>query len=267
MLKEENLKEDKIMGIGIAVPGLINKNENILEFAPNLGWNKLDIIKYFKSKLEFSETVTGNQVPIILENEANAAAAGEREFVYPESDNMVYVSINEGIGCGIFFNGELYRGASGNAGEFGHIIIDEEGKTCHCGNRGCWETMASTDYIKNRYQELTGNELNLQTIKKSLQIREQKLIQVLEETADNLGLGLANIINSLSPDLLIIGGDIVKFQDYIEPEIMNVLQEKSIDISLEQVEVKFTKLKGLAVVRGLASHVFDESVSLLKQRA
>jgi len=115
------------------VPGLIDKVKGILEFAPNLGWKNVYISKIFKDKYN---------LPVILNNEAKAAAIGERESIYPNINNMVFVSINEGIGCGIFFNGGLYRGASGNAGEFGHIIIDTNGPLCTCGNKGCWETFS-----------------------------------------------------------------------------------------------------------------------------
>jgi len=131
MREEKNLKFDNFLGIGVAVPGLIDKENGILEFAPNLGWKNVHISKIFKDKYS---------IPIVLNNEAKVAAIGERELIYPEIDNMVFVYIAEGIGCGIILNGELYRGASGNAGEFGHITIDTNGPLCHCGNKGCWET-------------------------------------------------------------------------------------------------------------------------------
>jgi len=93
MIEEKHLKLKDFLGIGVAVPGLIDKVKGILEFAPNLGWKNVYISKIFKDKYN---------LPVILNNEAKAAAIGEREFTYPKINDMVFVSINEGIGCGIF---------------------------------------------------------------------------------------------------------------------------------------------------------------------
>ena len=98
---------------------------------------------------------------------------------------MVFVSINEGIGCGIFFNGGLYRGASGNAGEFGHIIIDTNGPVCHCGNKGCWETFASESYIVNRYLKLPNSNKEL----------TKKEVYQLGKNGDKKIIEIFNLIN------------------------------------------------------------------------
>ncbi|MFW6308680.1 MAG: ROK family protein [bacterium] len=258
VLTEEKLNQKKILGIGIAIPGLVEKSDNILQFAPNLGWEQVDIVKHFSEY----------QVPIILENEANAAVVGEKEFIYPQQQNMVYVSINEGIGCGIIFNGILYPGASGNAGEFGHIIIDNEGRKCHCGNRGCWETLASINYIINEYKEKTGQEIkNIKEINHILKNQKRtQLINILHRTGFNIGLGLVNIINSLSPEMLIIGGNINLFKSYIENEILNIIEKKALSISSKKLDLQFSKLNESAAVHGLASIVFDESISMIKIR-
>ncbi|MFW6410197.1 MAG: ROK family protein, partial [Halanaerobiales bacterium] len=158
-------------------------------------------------------------------------------------------------------------GASGNAGEFGHIIIENNGRKCHCGNHGCWETMASTDYIINRFQQSTGIEINnIKEITRFLGNNEYKeLTQIIQDTASHIGLGLVNIINSLSPELLIIGGDIILFKDYIKEKIKEIIKKRALEISYNQLDLKFSKLNDLAVVYGLASKVFDKSISLIKQ--
>lgn len=256
MREEKNLKLDNLLGIGVAVPGLIDKEKGILEFAPNLGWKNVYILKIFKDKFN---------LPVILDNEAKAAAIGEREFIYPKMDNMVFISINEGIGCGVILNGELYRGASGNAGEFGHIIIDTNGPECHCGNKGCWETLASESYIVNRYLKLSNSNKEL-TKKEIYQLGkngDKKVIEIFNETGRNIGIGLVNIVNGLSPELLVIGGGIVEIKDYIYEEIIKKLEESALSISYKKVEIKFSELAGLAAVYGMADLIINERIKFI----
>ena len=256
MIEEKNLKLDNLLGIGVAVPGLIDKEKGILGFAPNLGWKNVYISKIFKDKFN---------LPVILDNEAKAAAIGEREFIYPKMDNMVFISINEGIGCGVILNGELYRGASGNAGEFGHIIIDTNGPACHCGNKGCWETLASESYIVNRYLKLSNSNKEF-TKKEIYQIGkngDKKIIEIFNEAGRNIGVGLVNIINGLSPELLVIGGGIVEIKDYVYEEIIKKLEESALSVSYRNVEIKFSELGSLAAVYGMADLIINERIKFI----
>jgi predicted NBD/HSP70 family sugar kinase len=256
MREEKNLKLDNLLGIGVAVPGLIDKEKGILEFAPNLGWKNVYILEIFKDKFN---------LPVILDNEAKAAAIGEREFIYPKMDNMVFISINEGIGCGIILHGELYRGASGNAGEFGHIIIDTNGPECHCGNKGCWETLASESYIVNRYLKLSNSnkELTKKEIYQLGKSGDKEVMEIFNETGRNIGIGLVNIVNGLSPELLVIGGGIVEIKDYIYEEIIKKLKESALSVSYRNVEIKFSELAGLAAVYGMADLIINERIKFI----
>ena len=256
MIEEKNIKLDNLLGIGVAVPGLIDKVKGILEFAPNLGWENVHISKIFKDKYGLT---------VVLNNEAKAAAIGERGSIYPKINNMVFVSINEGIGCGIFINGKLYRGASGNAGEFGHIIIDTNGPLCHCGNKGCWETLASENFIINSYLKLPNSNKKL-TKKEIYQLGkngDKKVIEIFNEAGRNIGIGLVNIINGLSPELLVIGGGIVEIKDYIYDEIVKKLEESALSVSYKKAEIKFSKLGSLAAVYGMADLIINERIKFI----
>lgn len=256
MIGEKHLKLENLLGIGVAVPGLIDKAKGILEFAPNLGWRGVPITRIFK------ETYN---LPIILNNEAKAAAIGERALVYPKVNNMVFVSINEGIGCGIFLNGKLYRGASGNAGEFGHITIDTNGPLCHCGNRGCWEIFASENYIMNNYLKLPAS--NPQLSKKEIyqlgKNGDQRIRAIFSETGKNIGIGLVNIINGLSPELLVIGGGIVNIKEFIYEEMIKRLQESALSVNYKKTNIKFSKLGSLAAVCGMAELIINERIRFI----
>ncbi|SFL64469.1 ROK family transcriptional regulator [Halanaerobium salsuginis] len=253
VLSDQQIKAEKILGLGIAVPALINRAKKRLEFAPNLGWKKLAISEVLAEYFSF---------PILIENEAKAAVIGEKEFIYPDDDNLVFVSINEGIGCGIILDGKLYTGASGNAGEFGHLIIDSDGPVCHCGNNGCWETMASENYLKNNISKYLAREVSLVEIAQ-LDFGENNLDQLLKEYAANIGIGLVNIINSLSPEQIIIGGEILKIQEKLLPTIKKIISKRSLQISGDYVKINFTELDGKAAVYGLAALVFNSSIEII----
>lgn len=256
MIEKKNLKLEDFLGIGVAVPGLIDKVKGVLEFAPNLGWKNINISKIFKDRYG---------LPIILNNEAKAAAIGERGASYPQINNMVFISINEGIGCGLYINGQLYRGASGNAGEFGHITINTNGPKCHCGNRGCWEIYASENYIVNRYLELSGDKkkLSKEEIYSLGKNGDKTALKIFHEIGKNIGVGLVNIINGLSPELLVVGGGIVEIKDHIYEEIIKKLEESCLSVSCKKTTIKFSKLGSMAAVYGMADLIITARIRFI----
>ncbi|MFP4016913.1 MAG: ROK family protein, partial [Halanaerobiales bacterium] len=249
--KDSGISVDRVIGMGIALPGLINDEQGLLYFAPNLEWRNIEIKEYFKREFEF---------PVLIENEAKAAVLGEREFIYPEADNLVFVSINEGIGCGIIFDGNLYRGASMNAGEFGHIRIDSDGPRCHCGNKGCWETLASLNYIVYMYQQETGQKIVPDQVTDLLLSGDKTLISIIKSTARNIAVGLVNIINSLSPEMLVIGGDIIEYREYMMETIDDILAERTLDVLYENTNIVYSQLGNNASLFGIARMVFDNNI-------
>ena len=249
MLNLNQISEKRILGIGISFPGLIDRDSKSLVFAPNLGWQNVNVLKLIRKSFNF---------PVIVENEANAAALGEKVFGESEAKNLVYVSINEGVGCGIIINNRLYRGSNGNAGEFGHIIIDNAGQQCHCGNKGCWETISSETFIKNRVNSLSGYDLNIEEIYEKAHNSDQQITSILNTVGSNIGLGLVNIINALSPDELIIGGNIVKAEKFIKDAISLVIKENVLTIFSDKINIKFSELIKSAPSYGTAQMVFNK---------
>ncbi len=134
-----------IIGIGIGVPGIVN-NEGEIILAPNLGWKNVDLQTVLHEKYD---------VPILIDNEANAGAYGEKRFGVGQSFNdIIYVSIGIGIGVGLILNGELYKGNNGFSGELGHMTIEVHGENCRCGSKGCWELYASEQALLKRAERL-----------------------------------------------------------------------------------------------------------------
>ncbi|SPE55707.1 ROK family protein [Verrucomicrobia bacterium] len=219
-------------GIGISLPGRIDEVSQHLIFAPTLGWTDLDL----KAPLE---KATGLKVS--LENAANACALAELwSGRHMEGiRNLVAVTVSDGIDVGLVMNGQLVRGAGGLAGEFGHVTQAPDGFLCRCGNRGCWETLASNAAAVRYYGELTrvrkgeiGSKSNMASVPFSdlLRLVEQGdtlACKALDKMAHHLGNGIAMLVTGLAPDLLIVVGNIARVWHRVEPIVLRSIQTKS----------------------------------------
>lgn len=189
-------------GIGICLPGRTDREFGKLIFAPNLKWPVLSL----KLKIE---RATGLRVK--MDNVANACALSEVWFGSSDGlHDIVVVNVSEGIGTGIFANGELLRGENGMAGEFGHIQIKPDGPLCACGSRGCWETLASNRSAVAAYVKLAAQSSppSFDLLVKLAQNGDRLAIQALTQMAEYLGIGIRMISIGLAPKEIIIVGEI-----------------------------------------------------------
>ncbi|HYK88226.1 MAG TPA: ROK family protein [Acidobacteriota bacterium] len=200
-------------GIGISLPGRIDSKTNKLCFAPNLHWRSVDI----KTPLA---RATGLEVE--LENAANACALAETWF--GPNDNtrdLVVVTVSEGIGIGLFMNGQLVRGPDGMAGEFGHSTLEVDGPLCGCGNRGCWEMLASNRAALRHYSQ-SAEASEVPTYLELLALADQGDVQAakaLDTQALYLGRGLRTLAAGLAPAAIVIVGEIALAWDRVGPKI------------------------------------------------
>lgn len=214
-------------GIGVALPGRIDLGSNRLIFAPNLAWKSVDL----KSALE---EATGLEVE--LENAANACALAEiwggahSENVH----NLIAVTISEGIGVGMVLNGQLVRGTSGLAGEFGHVTIQEDGPLCSCGNRGCWEACASNAAAVRYFLESEpahggpngSSRPTFESIIKLAQEGHPQASATLERMARQLGAGVAMTVAGMAPDVVVIIGEVTRAWDQVGRIIDEVVAKR-----------------------------------------
>ena len=208
-------------GIGVSLPGRVDLSSQKFIFAPNLGWHAADL----KGQLE---NATG--LSVSMENAANACALSEFWFGKHVEGvrNLVVVTVSEGIGVGMILNGQLVRGTSGLAGEFGHVAIDEDGPQCGCGNRGCWEVFASNLAAMRYYNEAGSKKHPVKTYLEIL-VRAQHgdplAAKTLERMAKYLGKGIAMLVMGLAPDVIIVVGDVTHVWDKIHPIIADVVRQ------------------------------------------
>jgi len=214
-------------GIGVSMSGRVDLRSSRLMFAPNLGWQPVD----FRQPLE---AATG--LPVQLENAANACALAEFwSGTHPEEvRNLVAVTIYEGIGVGMILNGQLVRGTSGMAGEFGHVTVQEDGPPCKCGNRGCFEACASNNAALRYFKEAAlangqaapGIEANFDLILKLAEAGDLAAAATLERMAHFLGIGLAMIITGLAPDVIVVVGGVSRAWNRVGPIINEVISRR-----------------------------------------
>jgi len=194
----------KIEGIGLSLPGRVNPETGRLVFAPNLKWRDVDLR---------TPIAAATGLDIELDNAANACVLAAVWFDRMEScRNLVVVTVSEGLGAGIFTNGQLVRGLAGMAGEFGHVPVDPEGPVCGCGSRGCWEVFGSNRAALRYYLESRSGEAGL-TFPELLNLADQgdtKAAAALEKMAHYLGHGMRLIVASLAPERIIILGHLTR---------------------------------------------------------
>lgn len=216
-------------GIGVSLPGRVDDSSQRFVFAPNLGWREEDL----KPRLELA---TG--LPVELENEANACALAEFWFGHQTEGvrNLVAVAVSEGIGTGIILNGQLVRGPSGLAGEFGHIALSEGGPECSCGNRGCWEVYASNwaalRYYAGSSKPRSGHERGGATMSFDglMSLAEQgdvRAVSALEQMGRYLGTGLAMLVTGLAPEVIVIVGEVTRAWERLGPIVADQVKKHS----------------------------------------
>ncbi|MGF7048309.1 putative NBD/HSP70 family sugar kinase [Paenibacillus sp. DS2015] len=228
-----------IVGIGVGVPGMVAEDGTVL-FAPNLEWENVPL----KSLLE--ETFG---IHVTIDNEANAGAQGELHYgAGVDVQHLIYISAGMGIGSGIIFTGELYKGSSGYAGETGHMTIEADGRICSCGNRGCWELYAS---------ELTyldpSRKLPAQSTRELIQYaqeHEKSTLALYEEIGRYLGIGITNIVNSFNPERVIIGGPLSAAKQWLEPSIQAIVAERTLPYHRQQLQIQFSSLGSRSAMIG-----------------
>jgi predicted NBD/HSP70 family sugar kinase len=205
-------REHSFEGIGMSLPGRFNPRFAKSIFAPNIVWP----IGQLKNRVE---QATG--LSVVVDNVANACALSEVWFGYSDATrDLVVINVSEGIGTGIFANGQLMRGESGVAGEFGHVQLDPNGLSCACGGKGCWETVASNRAGLRYYAEITGNSLpSFQALLQLAESKETAAQQALDRMCKALGRGMHMISLALGPSELVIVGEITTFWHVAGPAI------------------------------------------------
>jgi predicted NBD/HSP70 family sugar kinase len=212
----------RLAGVGVSVPGLVDRADGCLVTSPNLGWRDVRIVSVLENKLD---------LPVYVENDANAAALSELWYGPTEvwsAHCLLFVLIVEGIGTGLILNGEVYIGSRIGMGGFGHIPLDPAGPRCSCGSIGCWEALASDEATLARFNvaknDGTRRPTSLQDLIALAQAGDSDARRELIASASATGRAIKGLSHGLAPDIVVIGGQITAGWSMIEPFVLNELQ-------------------------------------------
>lgn len=272
LLEKSGIKLEKLLGIGISMPGLVSSQEG-KNFTYFLNEEESESLEQLLKK-RFSK-------PVFILNDAKSACLAESNFgLANRKNNVLVISMDWGIGLGIIIDGKVYQGSSGFAGEFGHIPLIEDGLLCHCGKRGCLETVASGMALSRMAKE--GIQAGEGSVLKKFQGRDEKIqpksiieaanqgdqfaINMLSEVGIHLGKGIAILIQLFNPELIILEGKFAEAKQFITIPIqqsintycMAQLREKT-DISLSNLGEDSVLLGSVATVM---ENIFGQQISL-----
>lgn len=234
MLEEFRIPKNKVLGVGVSLPGLVEEEKLILNNAPNIGVRDFDFT-VFQERLD---------IKVFIENEANVAAYAETiEGKHSNMSNVVYVSVTEGVGTGIIIDNHIYKSRNKKAGEFGHMRVSDENIKCNCGRTGCWELFASKRALFKYYKESTGVRVSsLDNIFIRSNLSDAKVKVAINKYLDHLFVGIENIILGLNPEYVIIGGELGKYKDEMLSFVNAKTKLKSTYMEYEGTKIIFSDL-------------------------
>ncbi len=260
----EKLPDVKIIGIGIGAPNG-NYYNGTIEFAPNLSWKGIvPLVDLFNKYYN---------VPIVLTNDANAAAIGEMIYGGAKGmKNFIEITLGTGLGSGIVVNGEMVYGHDGFAGELGHVMAKYNGRLCGCGKRGCLETYASATGIKRTvYKLLADNivesmlraipydQLTAEMITQAAQQGDKIALEAFEYTGNILGMKLADSVAHTSPEAIFLFGGLAKAGNFILNPTRKYMEENLLPIYKNKIKILPSGLQEVnAAVLGASALVWKE---------
>ena len=238
-----NLEASNCEGIGIVVPGMLDRRSSMVLNAPTLGWRDVNLLAPLEKEF--------GGIKIHLENSGRACALSQIWTTRHERigfNDLVFVSVSDGVGVGIVINGELIRGRHNTAGEFGHVPLSIDGPPCSCGANGCWEAYISNlatlsryfgkNLLKRQPQPIETAEFTIGDLIHAARAGESRALTALHSTARYLGLGLASIINAIDPSCVYIGGEITEAWDLIESEVHDAIKERTLTKELGATAIR-----------------------------
>jgi glucokinase len=251
-----------LRGLGIATPGWVDTERGIVPAAPQLiGWRDVPLVQLLEERLG---------ITVRLENDANAAALGENVYGAGRGTrHMLYITVSTGVGAGIVADGALYGGAKGSAGEIGHTIIEPSGPRCPCGRRGCLEALSSGTAISWRGKEAAERgestalaevlaregRVSARAVAEAAKAGDARSIAIYEEAGRYLGIALANAVNLLSPEMIVLGGGLMQSKELFLPRAEAAMRELALDEPLKYLRLAQAELGDRVGVLGMIARL------------
>jgi predicted NBD/HSP70 family sugar kinase len=254
VIAESGVDARSVLGVGVAVPGLVEDGEDAVVHGQSVGWDAVPLGAMLRDR---------TRLPILVDNGAKTLGQAERWFGASRgTDNAVIALLGIGVGACIISNGEVYRGATSSAGEWGHTTVVVGGRTCRCGAEGCLEAYVGAGAIVARYEQIKRRRVTTSPADLEGRVaaiidardRDQAAAQVLDETVTYLGAGLADLVNLFNPERVVVGGWLGQaLSDDLLPRIREAAGRKALRLPFSRVEIVKADLGQDAVALGGAT--------------
>ncbi|MFD2115147.1 ROK family protein [Paenibacillus yanchengensis] len=266
----DQLVEKPIELIGLGMPGLVDVNRGVIVSASNIGWYNVEIVKKIKERMNWE---------VVAINRHRARGLAECRFgVGKDFGEIVYIGIGTGIAAGLFHNRQILFGAIGGAGELGHITVDPNGPWCPCGNNGCLQQLATSSAMEQELRRMLrsgkvssiypDSSYDLQLIKsadigKGADEGDQLCMEVVEKAATYLGIAMANLINIVNPETIILGGTVPMESEYYIKVATDVMHRRALSPLNSNVQVLRASQNDLGGALGAANFALDQHVGTI----
>lgn len=243
-------------GVGMAVAGVVRRQDGFVHVAPNLGWNNVPLAGMVSAKLGFDRVMMANEADLGALAEYRRGTAGRRR-------HLIYVAGEVGVGIGIIYDGKPMLGTAGYAGEAGHTMVNPEGRTCRCGAIGCWETEVGEEALARLAGISTHDAREGLTteILRRAHAGDPETFTALNELGRWLGVGIGNLINTFNPDLVVIGGFFQELYPFLEQSVNQSAQEMALTAPWLSVKIERSELGRDSALIGASELVFAEVIA------
>lgn len=251
IISSNGLKHKEVAGVGIGLPGLINFDQGIVRFLPNIpGWKNVPLKTILERKLK---------LPVFVENDVKLITLAEWKFGAGKGvKNLICMTLGTGVGSGLILDNRLYRGAANAAGELGHVPLNEQGPACNCGGYGCYERYVGNKPLFAFASEIMNKpEMTTQKMFALAEKGNKKALRFWRESATHIGNGLVGVVNLLNPELIIIGGGVSNNEKYLFPVIKEVIKKRAMSLQGSIVKIKRAKFKDDAGIVGAQVLVYN----------
>ncbi|MBB6407044.1 ROK family transcriptional regulator [Arthrobacter sp. AZCC_0090] len=245
---------EDLAGIGIGLPGPVEHDTGRPIKPPIMpGWDGFDVVRYMQRSLP---------VPVLVDNDVNIMALGERTAYWPDHDNLLFIKIATGIGAGIISSGHLQRGANGTAGDLGHVRVPRgDDVLCRCGNYGCLEALASGPAVARQLQTLGLEATNGGDVLRLVADGNLQAIQALRQAGRDVGDVLATVVNLLNPSMIVIGGSVGEAGEHLVAGIREVVYRRSLPLATSHLRIGISMAGDQAAILGASQMVTQHVLS------
>ena len=249
-----------LVGIGVGTPGLVNANEGVVIKAVNLDWENLPLARLLEDRYH---------LPVYVLNDSQAAAMGEYHYGqgHLAESNLVVINARHGLGAGIIIQGQLFQGDGGGAGEIGHVVVQENGTPCRCGNYGCLETVASVQAILHKVKQLSSThpllpqkpeDISLVEIQQAFQAGDPQVQQIVLEAGRYMGIAISALVGMLNIHNILLSGDMTCFGEPWLKCVQEAMSQHTLSRLAKESEVHVGQLGKDSILLGASAVLINQ---------